>query len=306
MNNEGKYKEFYLSEWIEGRLSDAELKQHVSEEDFLVYQKMKKGIDVLDQLNASTEESFAAIKHKIETQTPESTTNYKNLWVGIAASIVLFFGLFTILQNDVATYETGFGEQQTLALLDGSEVILNSKSSLSYDKDEWNTNRTLHLEGEAYFKVKKGSTFTVKTSNGIVQVLGTQFNVKSQDDYFQVVCYEGKVSVNTQGEASILLPSNNIRKINGHTIESWKTSTLSPTWIAGESTFRSVPLKYVLSALESQYQIEFDSRNIDDTIVFTGSFTHNNLEVALKTVFDALQVTYNEKEKNVIKLLSAD
>ena len=304
MQDEKKNKEFYLSEWIEGRLSDDRLKQFVSDEDFLVYQKMKKGIDVLEQLEASTEDSFEIIKNKIEQTETEPAASSRVWWIGIAASIILCFGLFTILKNDTTTFETDFGEQKVLALLDGSEVILNSKSTLSYDESDWNKERTIYLDGEAYFKVKKGSTFTVSTDNGYVKVLGTQFNVNSTNDYFEVVCYEGKVSVSTQDYKSVLLPSDNVRKINGHATESWQSGAITPTWIRGESTFRSVPLKYVLSALEAQYQIEFDTSSIDDSVLYTGSFTHNNIEVALKTVFDALQVTYNEKENNVIKLLT--
>ncbi|WP_353779373.1 FecR domain-containing protein [Winogradskyella sp. 3972H.M.0a.05] len=302
MQDEKKNKEFYLSEWIEGRLSNDELKQFVTDEDILVYQKMRKGIDVLGQLDTSLDDSFEVIKNNIEDSKSESGVNSKTWFIGIAASVILCFGLFTILKNDTTTFETGFGEQKVLALLDGSEVILNSKSTLSYNEDDWKNNRTLNLDGEAYFKVKSGSTFTVNTDNGYVKVLGTQFNVNSKGDYFEVVCYEGKVSVSTQDYESVLLPNNNVRKINGHATETWQTSAITPTWIRGESTFRSVPLRYVLTALEAQYQIEFDSSDIDDSVVYTGSFTHNNLEVALKTVFDALQVTYNEKESNVIKL----
>ena len=207
-----------------------------------------------------------------------------------------------MLKDNVVRIQSGFGEQRTIALLDGSEVRLNSNSELSYNEDNWEQERTLTLKGEAYFKVETGSTFTVQTDNGTVTVLGTEFNVSSVNDYFQVVCYEGKVKVTNADGDHILLPTDNIRKINGNTVETWETKRLEPTWIHGESTFRSVPVKYVISALEDQYNIDFDTQDIDDTIIFTGSFVHNNLNVALKTVFDALQITYIEKEKRTIKL----
>ena len=301
MKDEKKNNEFYLSEWIDGRMSDNEFKQLVSESDFLAYKKIKHGVNVLEQLEAPMDDSFAKINSQIESSN-SNPSNYKTWFVGIAASIILCFGLFQVFKTDVVTYETGFGEQKTLALLDGSDVILNSKSKLSYDKDEWKSERTLFLEGEAYFKVNKGSTFTVNTANGKIEVLGTQFSVNSTGDFFKVECYEGKVSVTQNGAKSILMPSNHIRKINGFETETWNIEVVEPTWIKGESTFRSVPLKYVLNALESQYSIVFDRKDIDQSMVFTGSFTHNNLEVALKTVLNALQVTYYEKEKNVIKL----
>ena len=74
------------------------------------------------------------------------------------------------------------------------------------------------------------------------------------------------------------------------------------TWIDGESTFKSVPIRYVITALEDQFNIKIDSESIDDTTVFSGSFPHHNLNVALITVFDALEMKYNKKEKHNIKL----
>ena len=75
-----------------------------------------------------------------------------------------------------------------------------------------------------------------------------------------------------------------------------------PTWIYGESTFKSRPLHHVIKALEDQYNIEFDSESIDDSEIFTGSFPHDSLNIALKTVFQTLNISYNEKEKRNIKL----
>jgi transmembrane sensor len=47
---------------------------------------------------------------------------------------------------------------------------------MSYS-DDWSKERTLSLEGEAFFEVQKGSKFSVVTSDGIVEVLGTSFDV---------------------------------------------------------------------------------------------------------------------------------
>ena len=171
-----------------------------------------------------------------------------------------------------------------------------------FNDSDWKESRQLTLDGEAYFKVEKGSTFTVNTNNGSVTVLGTQFNVNSKKDFFDVVCYQGKVRVNSNSLDYILLPTNSFRKINGSSSESSTTQLLQPTWIDGESTFKSVPIKYVITALEDQYNIKIDSELIDDSTIFSGSFPHKNLNIALITVFDALKIRYNEKEKHKIKL----
>jgi len=292
----------FLAKWLEGEISDAELGNLVSEADFKTYQKLKKAFNVSEKLDAPMDESFAKIQQHISIKNGKVRPLYRNWSIGIAASIALLFGLFSIFGNDNVIIESGFGTNRTIVLLDGSEVILNSKSKLSYNKDNWQENRTINLEGEAYFKVEKGNTFTVNTSNGSVTVLGTQFNVKSTADFFNVVCYEGKVRVETNTSEHILLPTNIIRKINGDPSEFSTTQLLQPTWIDGESTFKSVPIKYVITALEDQYNIKIDSESIDDTMIFSGSFPNNNLNIALITVFEALHIKYNEKEKRNIKL----
>nr|WP_321243485.1 FecR family protein [uncultured Psychroserpens sp.] len=299
----------FLAKWLEGELSNEELKALVSETDYNSFIKIKKGISTYEVLESSTDASFMKIQDHISKNKGQEKSKVRplnsNSWLfGIAASIVFLFGLFFILDDGIVTIETNFGEQKTIALLDGSEVILNSKSTLTYDKDDWENNRTLNLKGEAYFKVKKGSTFKVVTDNGDVKVLGTQFNVNSLSDLFEVSCFEGKVSVTTKEEDYILLPTNSVRRINGFAAEQWETNAPNPSWINGESTFKSVPLKYVIKSLESQYHITIESKDINSDLIYTGSFTHKDLDTALKTVFNSLQIRYIEKEKENIYLSS--
>ena len=294
----------FLAEWLAGDLSDAELKNLVSEADYVAYQKIRQGINTYSALERETDSSFAKIQDRIQNKKAPKvrTLNSNNWWIGIAASLIILFGVFSLLKDDTVTIETNFGEQKTFVLLDGSEVILNSRSTVTYSKDDWTDSRTLSLYGEAYFKVEKGSTFTVNTLNGNVAVLGTQFNVNSNADLFEVVCYEGKVRVASQSETIDLLPSNTVRRINGNALEQWNVSETKPSWINGESNFNSVPLNYVISALEAEYDISINSENINTDTVFTGSFPHDSLTVALQTVFKSLDIQYIEKEKGLIYL----
>ncbi len=292
----------FLAQWLDGELSDNELKNLVSEEDFYYYLKIRKGIEVSERLDSPVDATFAKIQNRIVSKKQKVKPLYVNWGIGIAASIVLLFGLFMFLNNNDTIVETGFGESKSVVLLDGSEVILNSKSKVSYNESRWGNERVLNLDGEAYFKVAKGKTFTVETNNGSVKVLGTQFNVISKNNFFDVVCYEGKVAVKTLESQHILLPNDAVRKVNGYPSEETKNFFKKPTWIDGESTFKSVPVHYVIKALEDQYEISFDTKAINDEDIYTGSFPHNNLDIALKTVFETLNITYTEKEERNIKL----
>ena len=294
--------ETFLAQWLAGELTDKELKDLVSEADYVAFLKLKKGLDISEQLNASTDDSFAKIQNRISRKTTKVRPLNTRWAIGIAASIIVLLGVFSFLNTSEINVVTGYGEQKTIALLDGTEVILNANSRLIYDEDNWDNERKLSLEGEAYFKVTKGETFVVETEHGSVTVLGTQFNVNAAKNYFDVVCYEGKVGVKTYDSEHILLPEDGVRKVDGYHVEHPAITDKMPTWIHGESTFKSVPLYQVIKALEDQYQIRFDTDYINRTEIFTGSFPHDSLDIALKTVFQTLNISYNEKEKRNIKL----
>ncbi len=297
MENKEQYNnDFYLTQWLDGKLSDDELNKYVSEEDVIAYKKLKQGIRLYENLEKPLDTSFLRIKNKIEKKTKVRRL-YKQAMLSAAATIAIFFAVFSVISTNDVINSTDYAEQKTIYLLDGSEVILNAKSELTYDKKTWKSNREVYLNGEAFFKVEKGSQFTVKTDNGSVSVLGTQFNVISYDDYFEVNCYEGRVSVNINNEKRILLPNQATRKVNGNSQENWTLELSNPTWISGESTFRSVPLRYVITALERQYNVRFDKSKIDDSQIFTGSFTHSNLKTALTTVLKTMQIQYKKNDK---------
>ncbi|MBX2829007.1 MAG: FecR domain-containing protein [Flavobacteriaceae bacterium] len=298
LNND---QEVYLAQWMAGEITDAELSKHVSEEDIAFYRKLKLGTELL---SPPSEDSFAAIQDRIHSKGKVKPIRRKNirLAMAIAASLLLFLASYFYFENGTTTISTSFSEQITIALLDESEVILNAKTQLSYDEGNWDANREVRLDGEAYFKVEKGSAFTVMTNNGSVKVLGTQFNVKTTLDYFEVTCYEGMVEVRNQDEARVLLPGMTVRRINGFAVEEGRSAQGRPSWLQGESSFKSVPLNYVLNELEKQYSLTFDTKAIDDSARFTGSFGHNNQEVALSTVFNAMRIAYSYNDQNVVVL----
>jgi ferric-dicitrate binding protein FerR (iron transport regulator) len=292
----------FLAKWLEGELSDKDLMKLVSQDDFDRYLKIRDGLNIYGKLNVPLDDSFKQIQQKIKKKNTVKVRKLYTRWMtAIAASVVFFIGFYNFLGSDSVLLKSDFGQQKTVALLDGSEVILNAKSELSYSKKDWQNNRDVYLNGEAFFKVKKGSKFTVKTKNGDITVLGTQFKVNSNADYFEVVCFKGKVQVNFGVNTQILTPNMAFRKINGNAIEQWKTNINQPTWMHGESTFKSVPLKYVITNFEKQFNIKIDKTTIDDSIIFTGSFNHKNINLALASVFRASDIQYKKiDEKNII------
>ena len=219
------------------------------------------------------------------------TLNFKQFYRIAAVFAILLTSSYFLFFNNLQSFETKYAETETLQLPDNSEVILNAASKLSFNKKSWEDNRSLELDGEAFFKVAKGKKFTVHTDAGIVQVLGTQFNVKERNNYFEVTCYEGLVSVTFDNETIKLSKGKSFRILNNKT-EFKDFNATNPSWLQQESSFTNVPLSQVIEELERQYNIKIKVNNIDTNQIFTGTFTHKNKDIALQSVSIPLKLSY--------------
>ncbi|HMG90421.1 MAG TPA: FecR domain-containing protein [Chryseolinea sp.] len=86
---------------------------------------------------------------------------------------------------------------EVVELPDGSLAFLNHNSAVDYDKEF--SPRTLEVQGEVFLSVVEGeSPFVVKSQNGEITVLGTEFNVRSQAEQLEVEVEEGIVELKTK------------------------------------------------------------------------------------------------------------
>lgn len=91
-------------------------------------------------------------------------------------------------------------------LPDGSTVILNKHSQVSYPEKFTGDKRALQLNGEAFFTVthNKEKPFEVHTNNITVTVVGTSFNVRSRGDTTEIIVETGIVKVATEQQTVTL------------------------------------------------------------------------------------------------------
>ena len=296
--------ETFLARWIAGELSPEELEKFENSQGYPVLKKIN---DASQNLKAPTFNDQALLIKLKELNKPQPKVKklIPNWAYSAAAVLVVALGLLYVMTLS-SQHQTSFGEQLAVLLPDNSSVKLNANSKLEYKTLNWKSNRTLELEGEAFFDVEKGQSFKVFTNLGLVEVLGTEFNVISRDAYFEVQCMEGKVRVssNTLNKEVILLPGDAVRVVN-NILEEWDFNLDESNWTLGETTFFNTPISQVLLALENQFQIKFDKTNIDLNKRFTGAFTHKNLNLALKTVSGPMGISYTvDKENNTILLNS--
>ena len=158
------------------------------------------------------EKAFELFEKRVEKQKAEKRKARIPVWRGLYkyAVAILLFGFISYfsyqkgensLRNALAEIEVEApsGSQTRLHLPDGTTVLLNSDSRITYAQDFGVNSREVTLQGEGYFEVAHNQKipFYVKTEDVQVRVLGTKFNFRDYPEDGEVVVslIEGKVAL---------------------------------------------------------------------------------------------------------------
>ncbi len=299
--------ETFLARWLAGELSEEEKKAFENLEEFGAFEKIASVSDSLSVPEFEVDNELARLKDRIEK--PKQATIYslpRTRFISIAATILIaaFTGIyFAFFQSSgLNSYQTAFGETETITLPDGSTVVLNANSTLSFDEEQWETARLITLDGEAFFDVTSGNTFEVNTPLGAVEVLGTEFNVKNRKGLFSATCFEGRVAVKAANIERILEAGSQIQfEVGAIVSESSFENQAQPSWMDGIITLENVPLEVALDELTAQFGISFVNIPDDQELRFTGSFPASNIDAALTLVLEpfGFNYTYTSDTKTV-------
>ncbi|GBF18871.1 MULTISPECIES: FecR family protein [Arenibacter] len=295
-------QENYLAKWLNNELTEEELAKFKETKEYASYLKLREATNNLAGPDFDMAKAWENLnKHKATTNNKVIKLNPYKKYLGIAAAIAIIFVASFLYHNSLnEEISTQYAERAEIVLPDASEVKLNAESQISYSKKNWDKKRDIVLDGEAFFKVAKGKRFTVTTDNGTVTVLGTQFNVENRKGYFEVACYEGLVSVLYNKEEIKLPAGNSLVVINGELQALAIPNTKEPSWIRNESSFKSIPLKYVLDEFQRQFNIEVTIENIDTNQLFTGSFSNTDKELALQSISTPSQIKFKLEGNKVL------
>lgn len=296
-------KEDILKKWLNDELTPSELDTFNELDDAALSQEIIQEAQRFKIPEEYAVDDFEALKNQKNTQTSTKVVRFN--WVqklsGVAALLAIVFGIYYIVTlQSQTTITTDLAQKEIIALPDQSQVTLNAVTSLSYSKNSWDQKREVSLQGEAFFEVAKGAKFDVVTQDGIVTVLGTSFNVKQRDQFFEVSCYEGLVRVLYKGK-EIQLPAGNTFRL-AHTKETKGTiSGSGPQWMTNRSVFSKVAILEVFKELERQYDVTIDYSNIDSSVLFSGGFEHSELTDALTAITAPLRLKYKiENNREVV------
>ena len=234
---------------------------------------------------------------KSEDFIPEKRGSYWISWIDILLKrrLPLAYGLIILLLSPLAydafskkQIKTRPAEEKSVLLSDGTEVILNSDSELTYNRNYNKNNRSVQLIGEAYFSVQKGNIpFNVLTPYGKISVLGTSFNIRARNDGFEVGVNDGEVQVSNENSLLNLSKgqlidveseffSSNIIQISTDQYPDW----LNRKFYCNETTLESLCLE-----IERTFDIKinFTNPNLKD-LTITGVIEASDLDNVLQTV----------------------
>lgn len=249
---------------------------------------MQKGIDV----EKNWHQLHARMHHRKQK-------NQLLIWIRNIAAILLLplLGLSAYLyyqtnvlkSSSIRLLEatTASGVRTKITLSDGSEVWLNSGSTLSYPEHFTEDKRQVTLFGEAFFKVKsdKDHRFDVQTSDGFtVSAYGTEFNVQAyaEEPEIKATLAEGHIQIDqTNQPASQELIPGEQAVYSRHTqqMQVRKANLLVETaWKDGKLVFRRTPMEEIAKQLSRHFNvnIQLQGKEIFD-YTYSATFTTETL-----------------------------
>ncbi|MNI05882.1 fec operon regulator FecR [compost metagenome] len=162
-----------------------------------------------------------------------------------------------------ATIQVPNGGIYSIKLADGTRVQLNSGSTFSYPTQFKGVDRLVQLTGEGYFEVSHNPNmpFKVRSSEQVLTVLGTHFNVQAyNNEPIETTLLEGKVLVQatTSKGSAILAPNQlarftkgkfNLKNVNAKDYIGWTKNLF---------VFNDLTLGQIFRHLERWYDVDID------------------------------------------------
>ncbi len=276
-----------VAKYLSGNANEEEKRQveewrNENPEEFLSYQETwsATGFQSFDVAAAR-----AAVFSRIETQKKFSNPKsgaFSLKWLGIAAAVALLLGVSYIFffnsdsdrsgvvaPDGWVMVETRAGETKNVKLPDGSNVTLNEVSAISYAPNFAN-NRNVNFAGTAFFEIvpDKDHPFKVETTEAVVTVLGTSFQVRAENQvqYSEVIVETGLVTLAKKpqpnvAEKSVKIELNAgevgvVKRAGGGVAKSKNRDVNYLAWKTHKMTFNKTSMKDVASTLNKVYKVE--------------------------------------------------
>jgi len=224
-------------------------------------------------------------------------------------SILKFTAPSPMKEIAVIKYESAAETSKKVILSDSSIVWLKGNSSIFYPEEFNGRERNVRLVGEALFEVAKNadSPFIIQCGGLTAKVLGTSFNIKSNETDIEVLVLTGKVSLSSKGNSKglIVLPNekavyhpaaNQIEKI----MAKEKERVAKTVGTEYSMLFHATRMEEIIQRITGKFDVRVllsDARLNNCTI--TADFTDQSLERTLSMISQTLEIEYEMSNRQV-------
>lgn len=299
-----------VEQWWTTPLTDRRDLASVSDEEWReLDREMQANLQQIIREDHFGERKKSLMKQNSPTPQHLTTSTPQHIWYAAAASLVFLVAagiyLFTITGDKVI--HTSYGERRIVTLPDNSTVVLNGNSSLRYSRD-WTANedRTVQLEGEAFFAVKHTedhNRFIVKASGNLtIEVLGTQFNVTNRKGETNVVLQEGSVRLDDTGSSYIMKPNEMVSYSKKHPafVSQMVVASQKISWKESTLIYKNEPLGSIIEKLSESHGLKVVFANAEmKAEVFNGSIPADSVEVLFEKIESLYGVSVTQDEEGV-------
>lgn len=185
------------------------------------------------------------------------------------------------------TWSTSRGEQKSLSLADGSEIVLAANSEISVQIGYGRRQAKL-LRGEVLFSIQHNPNRPFAVSAGIAQItdLGTVFHVELKQQGADVGVMEGQVGIVTpEGEMALSAGESGGYQNDGQLNGPFLVRETVDNWKAGRRVFRDEPLGQILERFQSRQAVKFELADPAlARLPINGVFGLDNPELFVKTL----------------------
>lgn len=200
------------------------------------------------------------------------------------------------------------GGQYKVVLPDGTQVWVNSSSTLKYPTKFALNERRVELNGEAYFEVVSNDNqpFIVETEQEIVKVLGTEFNLNAYPDEVvsRTTLIGGRVKISPRGNSSWVkeLSPGQQGIVHGNDIQIVRVNTSEAVaWKNGEFMFNRESIGSVMRKIARWYDVEvIYKKPIGDDVKIWGTVSRfDNISEVLKLIEHTKTVRFKVEGRKV-------
>jgi transmembrane sensor len=229
----------------------------------------------------------------------------------VTGLVVCALVLYYVRKPSYTFISTPYAAIKTVWLPDSSEVVLNANSSIRFNTSSTSNKREVWITGEAFFKVRhiniagKAQPFAVYAGDAVIEVLGTEFNVKNVNNSTSVLLQQGKVrfSIPASHSQTIMQPNDYCQydAAQEKIITRVANPALFTAWMEKKYRFQKAAVQEVCETLKEYFGYEFIIRKPQlATQAVSGTLELQNEQVMLQVLSELLNAKVSKQGNQVV------